>query len=164
MEQEKEYQELEPGTMVIDPSDTDFVQVPDGEPFKMHIASVRLIEAPNYHRTANETKLVIGFELDEDIEGKGQIFTGWFTPSLNPKSNLHPLVMAVFGELKAIDPAVDLPGMPLRVTVENKEKDGVIKQYPKSYLKPAKDQTKVEPKDDDIDVMDIDSIIESAKK
>lgn len=143
MEQERNYKELTPGEMVLDPSG-DFVQVPDGEPLKAHIASVKLIEAPNFDRTGTETKLVVNFELDEDIEGKGQLFSGWFRPSLNPKSNLAQLVVAVCGELKAVDPAVDFPGMPLRIIIENKEKDGVIKQYPKSFLKPAKDQKKVD--------------------
>lgn len=143
METEHEYKELAPGEMVLDPSG-DFVQVPDGEPLKAHIASVKLIEAPNFDRTGTETKLVINFELDEDIEGKGQLFTGWFRPSLNPKSNLAQLVVAVCGELKPIDPAVDFPGKPLRLIIENKEKDGVTKQYPKSFLKPAKDQKEVE--------------------
>jgi len=161
--EEKEYKELSPGEMVLDPN-KDFVQVPDGEPLKMHISSVKLIEAPNYDRTATETKLVINFDLDEDIEGKGQTFTGWFRPSLNTKSNLAQLVIALFGELKSVDPAIDFPGKALRVIIENKEKEGVIKQYPKSFLKPAKDQKDVEVVDtnlvsDDIDVKSIDEII-----
>jgi len=143
MEQERRYTELTPGEMVLDPSG-DFVQVPTGEPFKMHITSVKLIEAPNFNRTATETKLVVNFELDEDIEGRGQTFTGWFRPSLNPKSNLSQLVIAIFGELKAVDPAKDFPGKALRVTIENKEKDGVVKQYPKNFFKPSKDQKDVD--------------------
>lgn len=164
MTEDREYKELAPGEMVLDPTDTDFVQVPDGEPLKAHIASVKLIEGMNFEKTAPETKLVVNFELDEDIEGKGQLFTGWFRPSLNPKSKLAEVVVAVFGELKAVDPAVDFPGMPLRLIIENKEKDGVIKQYPKSYLKPAKDQTKVDLTGDDIEVKDIDDIIAEGKK
>ena len=165
--EEKEYKELSPGEMVLDPN-KDFVQVPDGEPLKMHISSVKLIEAPNYDRTGTETKLVINFDLDEEIDGQGQTFTGWFRPSLNPKSNLAQLVIALFGELKSVDPAVDFPGKALRVIIENKEKEGTIKQYPKSFLKPAKDQKDVEVVDtnlvsDDIDVKSIDEIISDSK-
>lgn len=165
--EEKEYKDLAPGEMVLDPSG-DFVQVPDGEPLKMHISSVKLIEAPNFDRTGTETKLVINFDLDEDIEGKGQTFTGWFRPSLNSKSNLAQLVVALYGELKPVDPAVDFPGKALRVIIDNKEKDGVIKQYPKSFLKPAKDQQNVEVVDtslvsEDIDVKSIEEIIDQSK-
>jgi hypothetical protein len=161
--EEKEYKDLAPGQMMLDPSG-DFVQVPDGEPLKMHISSVKIIEAPNFDRTGTETKLVINFDLDEDIDGKGQTFTGWFRPSLNIKSNLAQLVVALYGELKPVDPAVDFPGKALRVIISNKEKDGVIKQYPNSFLKPAKDQADIDLSDietisDDIDVKSIDEIL-----
>jgi hypothetical protein len=164
MEQEHNYTDLLPGEMVLNPGG-DFIQVPDGEPLKMHIASVKLIEAPNFDRTGTETKLVVNFELDEDIEGKGQIFTGWFRPSLNPKSNLAQLVVALFGELRSVDPAVDFPGKALRVVIENREKDGVVKQYPKSFLKPAKDQKDVDvTKSDDLPEVAIEDLIDQAKE
>lgn len=150
---EQEYKELSAGEMLLTPGD-DFVQVPDGEPLEMHVKSVKLVEGHKYQSTEPETKLVVNLELDEDIEGKGQQYTGWFTPSLNPKSNLAQLVIAIMGELKPVDPAVDFPGMPLRVVLENKEKEGVVKQYPKSFLKPSKTQKKV-------DVTTIDEVIDS---
>lgn len=168
---EQEYKELKPGEMKLSPTDAEFVQVPDGEPLKMHVKNVKLVEGHKYQSTEPETKLVVNLELDEDIEGKGQQYTGWFTPSLNPKSNLAQLVVAIMGELKPVDPATDFPGMPLRVVLENREKDGAVKQYPKSFLKPSKDQAKVdvttptetvdEPTDEQLDS---DNLIEQAAK
>ncbi len=160
---EEKYQNLAVGEMVISPEDKEYELVPDGEPLKVHIANVQKVKGSKYGEPdVPETKLSVGFELDEDIAGKGQVYTQWFTPSLNPKSKLAQMINALFGELKPFDPAKDLVGQPLRIVLINKDKEGTTKQYIQSFLKAATDQkfVKVEtetdkmlaelPSDDDI--------------
>lgn len=143
MENGHEYEELAKGEMVLKSAE-DYVTVPDGEMLKCHIGEVKTVEADNYDKTEKVKKLVIGFELDEDIDGKGQVYTGWYTPSLNPKSNLAKLVTAIYGKLPTqVDPK-EFEGMPLRITLVNREREGVIRQYVDTYFKPLPEQKKVE--------------------
>ena len=159
---DKDYQELKPGEMKLEVSGDDFVQIPEAEPFKFHISEVKLIEGVKYGTTEPETKLVVNFQLDEEPKGckgaKGQIFTGWFTPKINSKSNLGQLVVAVMGELVNVDPAVDFPGKPLRIMVGNKtNSEGVVRQFPKTFMKPSDDQEVV-------DLSDIESLFSNDTK
>jgi len=160
---QEDYVELQKGEMVISAKGSDYVLVPDVEMLKVHIGKTRTVLTDNFEKTEKVNKLVVPFILDEDNEGKGQVYTSWFTPSLNEKGNLAKLLVAVFGKIPATVDPVELEGKPLRVTLKNKDKDGVTKQYLDAYFKATSDQkdVKVEPKatqdhvlsDDELDEM-----------
>lgn len=169
---DNETKDLNTGEMVISLTDNKYELVPDGEPLKVHISEVGTRVVPNKFKQQDSdpdevTKLVVTQTLDEDIPGKGQTYTGWYTPSLNEKSKLRPLVLAFLGEIREFDPT-ELVGKPGRMILINKEKDGQVRQYPDSFLKPAADQkvVKVEKKpakdtftaDDILEAGDIDEI------
>lgn len=167
---DNETQDLIAGKMVISLTDNKYELVPDGEPLKVHISEVGTKTVPNKFKQLDSdpdevTKLVIGFTLDEDIEGKGQTYTGWYTPSLNEKSKLRPVVQAFLGEIREFDPT-ELVGKSARMVLINKDKDGTVRQYPDSFLKPAADQkdVKVEKKKDTFvsadDIMDAKNVDE----
>lgn len=146
---EQDYKELTKGEMVIKAGGGDYITVPDAEMLKVHIGKTSTVETDNFEKTEKVNKLVVPFVLDEDIEGKGQVYTSWFTPSLNEKSNLAKLLVAVYGKIPGeVDP-VELEGKSLRITLVNKDKDGVTRQYVDGFFKPAADQkdVKVEAKD-----------------
>lgn len=146
--EERQQEDLQKGDMVI--TGGDYTQVPDGEQLKVHIGKTSKVLTDNYEKTEKVWKLVVPFVLDEEIEGQGQVYSSWFSPSMNPKSNFAKLLVAVYGKLPAkVDPT-ELEGKPLRITLVNKDKDGVTKQYVDSYFKPATDQKDVvveQPKD-----------------
>lgn len=147
---EYETKELTKGEMVIKAGGGDYITVPDAEMLKVHIGKTSTVETDNFAKTEKVNKLVVPFVLDEDIEGKGQVYTSWFTPSLNEKSNLAKLLVAVYGKIPAeVDP-VDLEGKSLRITLVNKDKDGVTKQYVDGFFKPASDQKDVELESKDV--------------
>lgn len=141
---EQDYKELAKGELVIKAGGGDYVLVPDGEMLKVHIGKTSTVEADNFEKTEKVTKLVVPFVLDEEGDGQGQVYTSWFAPSLNPKSNLAKLLTAVYdGKIPSeIDP-VELEGKSLRITLVNKDKDGVTKQYVDGFFKPAADQKDV---------------------
>lgn len=141
---EHEQKELEKGEMVLKAGGGDYAPLPEGEPLKMHIGKTSIVETDNFDRTGKETKLVVPFVNDEDGEGNGQVYSKWFTPSLNPKGNLAKLLVAVYGEIPAeLDP-VDLEGKSVRVVLTNKERDGITRQYADTFLKPSKDQQDID--------------------
>lgn len=137
-------EDVKAGEIVVEEGG-DYVPVEEGEPYKAHIGKVGKTERIKYGTVdQKETALVIGFELDEG-PGKGQVYSGWYTLSLHEKSALGALCAAVFGEIpKSLD-VTSLEGMPLRITLYTKPSNG--RQYPKTYLKAAADQKKVEVKD-----------------
>jgi hypothetical protein len=140
---DQDYKELQKGEMVISASGGDYTIVPDGEMLKVHVGKTSTVLTDNFEKTEKVNKLVVPFVLDEEVEGKGQVYTSWFTPSLNEKSNLAKLLAAVYGKIPTeVDP-VELEGKSLRITLVNKEKDGAIRQYVDSFFKPDKDQKDV---------------------
>lgn len=167
---DNEIEDLIAGKMVISLNDNKYEIVPDGEPLKVHISEVKTTRIPNKFKQRDSdpdevTKLIIGYTLDEEIEGKGQVYSGWYTPSLNEKSKLRPVVLAALGEIREFDP-VELIGKSLRITLRNDVKDDMTKQYPDSAFKPAADQkdVKVEKKKDTFvsadDIMDAKNVDE----
>lgn len=150
---------LKPGDMVISPNDDKYELLPDGEPLQAHISEVGLRTVPNKFKETDSdpdevNKLVVKVKIDEDIPGQGQVYTGWYTPSLNEKSKLRPLIVAALGEVREFDPT-ELVGKMVRVVLVNKPKDGVDRQFPDSFLKPAKDQKIAEVKKTTDDVQDM---------
>lgn len=144
--EERQQEELQKGDMVIG----DYDMVPDGEQLKVHIGKTSKVLTNAYQSEEKVWKVVVPFILDEDIPGKGQVYTSWFTASLSAKSNFAKLLAAVYGTVPAkIDPT-ELEGKSLRITLVNKpNKDGILKQYVDNYFKPAADQkdVKLEAKD-----------------
>lgn len=162
MQDDNEYRDIEPGDKVIKRQDVEYITVPDGEMLMVHVSKVQTVMGMNFDKTEEEEKLVISFMLDEDIDGKGQVYKSWFTLSLNPKSNLGKLMVALRGEIPLeLDPT-DLLGAPLRITLKNKESDGITKQYVDQFFKP-KDGQKVVDDTEDIEEA-IDEIFLSDKK
>lgn len=158
---DQEYKDIAPGDMIITKSNgPEYELVPDAEMLQVHVSRVQTMLGDNYDRTAKEEKLVIGVTLDEDIPGKGQVYTGWFTKSLNEKSNLTKLVAAVYGEIPASFDPTDLVGKMLRVTLKNKDKDGSTRQYLDGFFKAAKGQSI--PEDELVSGEDLDKAIDEA--
>lgn len=143
--QDENYGEVAKGDFVLSAAG-DYVEVPDGEPLKVHICSVKKVQAKKYGSEELEDKLAIGFKLDEDIKGKGQIYTSWYRPSLSPKANMTKLIVAMYGKIPAQLDVTDLLGMPLRVTLTKGSDDakGMNRQFVDTYLKPTSDQKKVD--------------------
>lgn len=159
---EQDYKELEKGEMVIKAGGSDYITVPDAEMLKVHIGKTSTVETDNFEKTEKVNKLVVPFVLDEDIEGKGQVYTSWFTPSLNEKSNLAKLLVAVYGKIPGeVDP-VELEGKSLRITLVNKDKDGVTRQYVDGFFKPAADQKDVKLETKDV-VVEADTDLEAVE-
>lgn len=151
------YESVKPGEIILK-STGDYVQVPAGEPLEAHIDSVEKTKVQKFESDEMEEKLVIGFTLDQDIDGKGQVYTGWYRPSLNPKSKLFPLLVAIYsGNIPSPVDITDLVGRPLRVVLtKGVEKNGRTRQYVESYLKPTETQKRVEVKaDKDVVIKDI---------
>lgn len=145
--EDNKYTPVAKGEFVLSQSGKDYVQVPAGEPFKAHISKIEVVQSPKFDNpTEIEDKLAIGFKLDEDIEGSGQVYTNWYRPSLNPKAKLTPLVLSLYnGKVPASLDVTDMVGLPLRIVLtEGVEKNGKKRQYVASYLKPTSDQKKVE--------------------
>lgn len=168
-EVQRTFETLNPGELVLS-STSDYVQVAYGEPLKAHISRVETTQDKKFESDELETKLVVGFTLDEKIEGEGQIYTAWLRPSLNPKSKMFKMLHAVYsGNIpNPLDPT-DLLGQPLRLILTPAiEKNGKTRQYVESYLKPASDQARVEVEkvltdvpDGEIDMMDVDKMFEA---
>lgn len=144
MQEESRYKDIKPGELVLEAFEGEYETVPEGEPLKFHVDKVTTTEGKNYNTGEPETKLVVGFKLDEEIPGKGQVYNQWFKPSIAKKASLTKVIKAVFGTVPLPFDPTSLVGMPLRATLENKEKEGVTRQYINSYLKPAVGQKKVE--------------------
>jgi len=141
MQEDRQEETLHKGDMII--TGSDYTLVPDGEQLKVHIGKTSKVLTDNFDKTKKIWKLIVPFVLDEDVEGKGQDYNSWFSPSLNPKSNFAKLLVAVQGKIPTkVDPT-ELEGKPLRITLVNKDKDGATKQYVDSYFKPAADQKAV---------------------
>lgn len=134
---------LNKGDLILSQGGKDYVQIAAGEPYEAHIAKIEVVQSPVYDNpTETEEKLAIGFQLDADVDGKGQIYTNWYRPSLNPKAKLTPLVLSLYnGKVPdTLDPT-DMLGRPLRIVLtEGVEKNGKTRQYVASYLKPTSAQ------------------------
>lgn len=140
--EDSKYQTLEPGALIIKAAG-EYVQVPAGEPIKAHIDSVKKTQQPSYDDiTVLVPKVVIGFKIDE-TDGEGQVYSGWFTPSLNEKAKLTKLVKALFPskDIAEVDPT-EFIGLPVRIVLSEPNDNG--RQNIESYLKPTSDQKVVE--------------------
>lgn len=160
--EDNQYNEVAKGEFVLS-SAGDYVQVPDGEPLKMHISSVKKILAKKYGSEELEEKLAVGFKLDEDIEGKGQVYTSWYRPSLSPKANLTKLIVALYGKIPATLDVTELVGMPVRATLTRGEDDSksMNRQFVDTYLKPSSDQKKVVVEPSEPEEINLDEIFAS---
>lgn len=144
-----EVQDLQPGELVLSLTG-DYKSLPAGEQLYAHISKVGTVDTLNFEKTEQVKKLTVSFEVDEP-EGKGQTYTKWYTPSLNPKSTLSKVLMAVYGEIPASFDPTDLVGKPVRIMLKDYEREGVTRQTVEAVFKPAKDQTVPAIEDFDMD-------------
>lgn len=154
---EQTFSDVEPGQFVLSNS-SEYVQLPAGEPMEFHISNVEVTKDAKYDDpTVMEDKLVIRYTLDSDVEGKGQVYTSWYRPSLNPKSKMFKMLVALYnGTVPSPLDVTDLKGRPLRATLtEGVEKNGKRRQYLEAYLKPATHQGRIEVPTADVVLTDI---------
>jgi hypothetical protein len=142
---ERSFEPVAKGQFVLSNLGGDYIQIAAGEPFEAHISAVEVTKDKKYGAENDDElvdRLVIKFTIDEDMDGKGQVYTNWYTPSLNPKSKLYPLLMALYsGDIPIPLDVTDLIGRPLRLTLtEGVERNGKFRQYAASYLKPKSTQ------------------------
>ena len=161
-------EDLQPGDLIIEAGGdrTPYELVADEEPLKAHISKVASGKGQNWTTKEPEDRLVVSYHLDEPGEGQGQVYNAWYKPSIYEKSKLYPVIVAALGTVDSPFDPTALLGMPVRIMLENKEKDGEVRQYVKTVLKPGKDQKKVDVTADvvleDIEEVNYDDVFDEA--
>ena len=147
-----EVQDLQPGELVLSIG-SDYKPLEVGTLLPALITKVGTVDTMNFEKTEQVKKLTVSYEVE------GQVYTKWYTPSLNPKSTLSKVLTAVYGELPAkLDPT-DLVGRPVQVMMKDYEREGVTRQTIDGVFKPTKEQVAAAPVVEDFD---LDSALDEA--
>lgn len=115
--------------------------LPEGEPLDAIISDVGKIMAPDYKNPAiQKPRYVLKFQVTAEIDGKGQVYSKWVTPSLHEKAKLREIAEAILGKLEKgvkFDPAL-LKGNSCRIILKNKAKGDFTFQNVDKVLGPSK--------------------------